>query len=230
VRETTPKRFRHRRAEPCARPAAERAELLCSLPGMEIEVLEGRLPVGTASAADLLIAVAAREDAFVAVGLGFATPMHRRKHADANRIADWIRCWALSGALMLGRGFDAFACADDRWCRRRRSSSSTGSPWTTATQCQYWSDAASPPRANSWSRDQEGAGIGPVSLCGPLYARLVKISHERRARPQRGAREALYRRRARQRVLIPSWNFESTSSGIRSRSGSIQDRLIDTGD
>jgi hypothetical protein len=158
---------RHRRAELRARLAAERAELLCSLLGMDVGALEGRPLQGTASAADLLSAVASREDAFVAV---LTQPLDKSQ-PDVNAQTDVDRLptgFDESLARCVGarsRFLDAFArVPDDVLFGEPADSEYRLSPLTMATQC-HWSDASLSLRASSWSREQGmGASVGPSSL------------------------------------------------------------------
>jgi hypothetical protein len=158
---------RLQRAELRARMAAERAELLCALLGTDVAVLESRPLQGTKSASDLLSAVAAREDSFVAqLSRPTATSQTRATaRTDADRLPIGFE-EALAGCVgARSRFLDAFARVPDHVL----FDESTGpapvlSPLTMATQC-HWSDASLSLRVNAWTRDQElGASIGPPSL------------------------------------------------------------------
>ncbi len=159
--------YRYRRAELRARLAAERAQLLNSLLGLKVEVLEGRPLQGITSAAGMLSAVAAREESFVSVLTqpveGPATEMNPEiaiNPLPAGFDDALARC---VGART--RFLDAFARIPDAVVFGDPAKSGSAlSPLSMATQC-HWSDASLSVRVSAWSRDYEtGGSTGPISL------------------------------------------------------------------
>src|SRR5437588_6465980 len=158
---------RYRRAELRARLAAERAELLCSLLGIEIGVLEDQPLPGTTSAAGLLNAVAAREESFAAELTRLLESSHTEANAEMGAESLPIKFEeSLSRCVEARTRFLAvFArVPDDVVFAEAAQSGNALSPLTMATQC-HWSDASLSLRASAWSLDSEvGGSIGPASL------------------------------------------------------------------
>jgi hypothetical protein len=158
---------RHRRAELRARLAAERAELFCSLLGMDVRVLESQPLQGTTSAAGLLSAVARREDYFAALLTRASDPSQTEVSEDP---ADDRIPLGFDEALercvgARSRFLDALArLPDDALFDDSAECQQTFTPLTMATQC-HWNDASLSLRASAWSRDHAlGTSMGPVSL------------------------------------------------------------------
>jgi hypothetical protein len=167
TRSGTADEYRAKRAELRARLAAERAELLCSLLGVEVEALEGRPVLGEASATTFLATLAAREDSFAAlVEESLASPPAGAP--EGTGVLERIDGFEDALARCVGarsRFLDAFArVADEVVFTPTAESGGTPSSLSMAEQC-YWNDASLSVRAGTWSRQEGlGEGVGPASL------------------------------------------------------------------
>jgi hypothetical protein len=162
---TRSEEHRAARAELRARLAAERAELLCSLLGVDVQMLDSRPLVGEASAATFLGAVAAQEHSFATLleeSLGSA-PLAAadRARPEEGEGFDAVLSHCIDAR---SRFLDALARVPDDVVFASDQPSGASSPLVMATQC-YANDSSLSLRAGAWSR-QEGLGesVGPSSL------------------------------------------------------------------
>jgi hypothetical protein len=162
---TDSEQHRGKRAELRARLAAERAELLCSLLGVDVQILDTRPLVGQASAATFLGAVAAQEHSFaVQIEESLSTVPHDAADRPSPDGAEGFDA-ALSRCIDARTRFlDALARVPDDVVFASEQPSDPSSALVMVTQC-YSNDSSLSLRAGAWSR-QEGLGesIGPSSL------------------------------------------------------------------
>lgn len=143
--------------------AAERAELLCSLLGIEDGILSTRTVIGDLTAAGILSAVSVREEAFVVALAAFHKGTQPELAGGGESLdfdAALARCVGARSKFL-----DAFALvSDDVLYAGVPERATTQSPLAMATQC-YWNDSSLSLRVGAWSREQRlGFGTGPPSL------------------------------------------------------------------
>jgi hypothetical protein len=163
----TGNQYRGRRAELRARLAAERADLLCSLLGVEAEALEERPLIGEAPAVSLLSTLAAQDHSFarsIEDSLGNQPP-DPADDAGARTQEAGFEFALVNCVAARSRFLDAFArVPDDVVFGRKEAPGGATAPLTMATQC-YWNDSSLSLRASAWTRQEGlGEGVGPASL------------------------------------------------------------------